>query len=644
MQKNLKIFFVIAMILVLLITSLAFAYTYTNQNNALDDSLASSEKIFNCENQNIAKIYHNFEDPIQLNDFYAWGANVKFVDYRKDSDNELRLKFGPDSYYTNIQSRHTFNSDFRVLLNIENMNVDPAYTQKAGLILMFENGYELHFEKVKKGTSNKLVIDKASEILKSLDLTGDKDLVLAIERQAGKLKFYYKYSPNPTSSKNMISNITNGNPSNSLESFGMNLFYNQLSNDMPVNWLSVWFNSDAPLSTAPSSSPTSLTLNVDIDDMGIVYCKPPVIENPVCQNDSDCEAGYICQTEDNTCQPDPIPLQPVRILTINYNPKDPTTRQTAADKYFSNIYNGQSAIEFTQSHLLEFKDILSEVSNNTYTFDIVKDITIDTFPITYDGFQFDLDSYAICVYGNPEFDETSCKQIQANFNYLEWERNNNICQILEENNIDMVWMYSLPYIMIWESFIFGPTDQPQTNGASYIPLGCTKKHVTFIDGTYDVPFQITHSFGHHVENILYQVGDTMSFNDRDKYIYNFLNISASEEITCGSVHTPFNTREGYDMANMTLARHNCATWKNFPNITTDILSEPLNCTAWNCDLVNGVRNDLNWQRYWLKYLPSNPGSSTLRGISGTLYDISNNWWDYVFETDNIIRLKRDARL
>lgn len=322
-----------------------------------------------------------------------------------------------------------------------------------------------------------------------------------------------------------------------------------------------------------------------------------------------------------------------RVLAIGFNPAGGGT--TAADKYFAYSMHYKPADQFEDETFAAMKQSFAQLSGNEILFTIVKKIHITNFPPYPDGFSYTMDTYKNCIWGTPGFTLTACETRKWQFDYVSWLKNNNICQQLKDANADEIWMLSLPYVMTYEIFMFGPTSGFNINGGAYVDSACNK-HYAVINGTYDRGDLLMHDFAHRVEATMRYVAAWWKPSDFRNYVENFINLNAYSNITpthpvCGNGHYPFNTMQAYDMANTSTKQNSCSDWKNFPAFqgTTSMA----NCNAWGC-------TDAGWQAYWFAAIPRSSGTATIISQTGKSVQFPKNWWKFILSLDEAIRLRQ----
>jgi len=327
----------------------------------------------------------------------------------------------------------------------------------------------------------------------------------------------------------------------------------------------------------------------------------------------------------------PQPKTTYRILTIGFNPRENGT--SFADTYFSEQM-GMDSKELEQRVAYGTTLSLSKITG--YQFNVVKSISVDT-PYTYDdGFAYSLDSYKKCVYGGPYFEPQPCENRKYLFNYEKWIAENKICEIADENDIDEIWMLSLPYVMTWENFMIGPTKGFDVNGFTYVTPAC-KKHYIVLNGTYERPENLMHDIGHRVEATMNFLTQNWKAEDRKKYWEDFSSPIQYKDPkapngSCGNTHFPFNADSSYDYANETVSQNSCSDWKNFPDLKGTTAEN--SCRDWGC-------SDSGWQEFWLSNIPKSEGEVEMSTSKGKKFTFPKNWWPLLLSPDAAIMKEQE---
>lgn len=336
----------------------------------------------------------------------------------------------------------------------------------------------------------------------------------------------------------------------------------------------------------------------------------------------------------NAVQNGPFTLN---VLAIGFNPVEGD--KNVADTYYgvtgTNRMGGRTAVENEEYIFNSTKDAFTRLSGGTINYNIVHRMNITSFPRYTNGYQFTIDNYKQCVWGTPEFNPTLCDQQKVAFDHNAWLSDNRICELMEEKGADEVWVVSNPYIMRWESFLFGPKDGFFVNAPPVTTATCKKNYI-LMDATYDAADNFMESYAHRVESIMDYLTNAWGSVDRKKYWVDFASWDHRRDgdysvPTCGNAHWPANALKGYDFNNSRMMAFTCPDWKNFPNLTG--VTETINCTAWGC-------SDKGWQEHWFGALPKSDGEVSLTSATGIPFTFKKNWWYYLLYPENAIAQKK----
>lgn len=320
-----------------------------------------------------------------------------------------------------------------------------------------------------------------------------------------------------------------------------------------------------------------------------------------------------------------------KILTIGFNPSDGT--RDLASIYYGWLHGGRTPDQFEDYIFNLTIDAFKRLSNNTINYQIAQKLKISTFPTYTNGFQFTIDNYANCINNTALPNGNTCEQQKWLFDASKWISDNRICETADSAGADEVWVMSSPYIMTYESFMFGPKDNFWVNGPAVTAVQC-KKHYVLQDAVYNQTTPFLHTYGHRIESMMQYITSVWKAEDKQKYWENFaaLNSTTRSSVNyCGNAHFPSNTTTAYDYGNTNLKTSTCPDWKNFPDLqgtTVDI-----NCTSWGC-------SDPGWGEYWFGSLPRNTGSTSMTTNDGKPFSLNNNWWYYLLYPENIITYRK----
>jgi len=343
-----------------------------------------------------------------------------------------------------------------------------------------------------------------------------------------------------------------------------------------------------------------------------------------------------------TATPTPTPTKPSeetimspKVLYIAFNPVE--NGKNMAEEFFSRNFNGKSAEEVENLIANETISAFKRLSNNTINYQIAKKINITEFPKYSNGFEYSFEKYRECTSGDPH---GTCEKQKWLFDHVNWVRENRICEIADENNVDEIWIISNPFIMTYESFMIGPNNSFHINGGAYNLPEC-KKHYAVMNANYHIPKAFLHIYGHRIEATMNYLMADWKIEDKQRFWNNFSAVERYREpygqeksydrTYCGNAHFPSNALKHYDYANHNYKNSKCVDWKNFPNLTGK--TENINCEAWGC-------SDNGWQEYWFASLPRGVGEVEIENNKGKKFYFKKNWWYYILYPENSINFKK----
>ena len=332
--------------------------------------------------------------------------------------------------------------------------------------------------------------------------------------------------------------------------------------------------------------------------------------------------------------------------SVNFSPKailvnlDPIENgKTMMTEFWSHLFPGktpgQAAKEAAQANIDAFK----RLSNDSINYQVVKQITVTSFPKYLNGFNYSFAKYREwdCNGSDPT---GNCEKQKWQVDYVSFIKDNHICRIAEENNVDEIWISSPTFTLAYESFMIGPENGFWVNGPFYKVDDCNKNYIVMTSEFGPRPF--THIYAHRIESTMTFITENWNSGDRQKYWENFSIICQLPMGTtstpcattyCGYGHIPSNAQGQYDYANKNYKNSSCIDWKNFPNFKGE--KENLNCDKWNCTDTNPG----GWEEFWFGSLPRSDGEIDMVSRYNTSFKMKKNWWYYLLYPANAIEFK-----
>ena len=303
---------------------------------------------------------------------------------------------------------------------------------------------------------------------------------------------------------------------------------------------------------------------------------------------------------------DDEPLQPLspRALVIVYDPVVDSARGVKLSKYM----DWNNVDELVAGYIAD----IAECSDGLVQYRVVERIDVDEFPLKADGFRYDAASFLAVM------NQTAPAHDPDLVDYSRIATDHHLIERITNGDFDEVWLFGFPYCGFYESRMAG-------RGAFWCnapPMGGTRQcpHRFVIMGfSYQRGVgEMLEDLGHRAESILGKVherqwGESNLWKQFSRY-----DKIAPGQAQVGMMHWAPNSLEDYDWGNQTLVPSQCDDWLNFPNLTGAV--RQVNCADWG----NGdIREHHKW---WFKRLPK---------VAGSINGISNNWWTYVIDPNNV---------
>lgn len=306
--------------------------------------------------------------------------------------------------------------------------------------------------------------------------------------------------------------------------------------------------------------------------------------------------------------PNVEPLQPmvIRTLVIVYEP----TMDAATGTKLSRYMNWNNVEDLALGYM---SDVL-DVSGGLVRYQIVQRIDVDEFPAKVDGFRYDTRSYYNVMKGMMR------PYMPQEANYYEIIGRFHLLERVASNEIDEVWIFNFPHAGFYESIMAGPG----TFWCNAPPLRNTdssRRRFVIMGFSYERGVgEMLENLGHRVESIMQKTFEhsTGAENLWERFC-RYDKVSPGNA-ALGNVHFAPNSIRDYDWGNPAQVVSECDDWLyNFPNF------KGIRRTVTTRDWGNGeTRAHHKW---WLKHLPKTTGQ-----ING----ISNNWWQYVMDPNNVL--------
>jgi hypothetical protein len=302
------------------------------------------------------------------------------------------------------------------------------------------------------------------------------------------------------------------------------------------------------------------------------------------------------------------PLQPmvIRTLVIVYEPTMDATTGTKLSRYM-----GWNNVE--DLALGYMSDVL-EVSGGLVRHQIVQRIDVDEFPAKVDGFRYDPRSYYNVMKGMMR------PYMPQEGNYYDIIERFQLLDRVARNEIDEVWVFSFPHAGFYESIMAGP-GAFWCNAPPLRNTNASGRRFVIMGFSYERGVgEMLENLGHRVESIMHKTFEGLSGADNLWERFCRYDKVSPGNAALGNVHFAPNSVRDYDWGNPTRVVSECDDWLyNFPNF------KGIRRTVTTRDWGNGeTRAHHKW---WLKHLPK---------TNGQINGISNNWWQYVMDPNNVV--------
>ncbi len=273
---------------------------------------------------------------------------------------------------------------------------------------------------------------------------------------------------------------------------------------------------------------------------------------------------------------------------------------------------------------------IEECSGGLVKYRVVQRLDVDEFPLKADGVRYDASSY-LDVLGERtrphDPDLADYHQIMADYNLLERAAN---------GDFDEVWLFGGPYFGFWEAAMAG-TGAFFCNGGPVPNSPCRRKFVMMGFSYERGVGEMIEDLGHRAETTLAHLFGSDDFwvwaydRNRTPKTTDVGKLNLLERFLCfdqiapgksnvGTLHYAPNSTTDYEWGATTLVRSCADDWDQFP----DLPNPPNYRTMTTQDWGGGdIRAHHKW---WLKRLPK---------VAGRTNGISNNWWKYFIDPNNV---------
>lgn len=303
--------------------------------------------------------------------------------------------------------------------------------------------------------------------------------------------------------------------------------------------------------------------------------------------------------------PGPKPVLIVNVAVFNFDP----FIESLGSRPLHEVGRWHDPRSLSQGYIRD----LREASGGFVQYYIAMWRDIDGFPILADGFQYTDETYMRCVRAGKGW------HTGAPVDYAKIIDELGIRRLINDGDIDEVWLWGGPYFGYWESQMVGPT----AYWCNSVPIkddGFTRNFV-IMGFNYERGVDcMLENFGHRVESIMTHVYGRWDCRRPAEQLNTWERFTLYDKIApgraaCGNVHFAPSSESDYDWGNKRKVWSTCDDWLNYPNLAGK--RRLVDCSEWG----NGdMRAHHIW---WLSHLPKAPG----RGPDGKLA----NWWKYAVD-------------
>lgn len=319
------------------------------------------------------------------------------------------------------------------------------------------------------------------------------------------------------------------------------------------------------------------------------------------------------QTVPTNTTPTPTPVAPpVPVVQGPLGPDSPIVQRVQNIVYYkghnpSKTFNHSALTEQLRQKLIEastFKKYKDSTSRANVSFQIVKTTVLEqTAPQKGNNCDQYLPEIIAGTWTTSDWQSTNCWG-SGTADYNKMLADNSVCEYLNTNVIDEVWIWGFGNGGFWEANMAG-TGAYWTNGPVINGTSC-QKAIHVMGFNYELPYEYAlHSIGHRIEGTMRNFLSS-EFNSFSVY-------QANGNSSCGSVHFPSNGKADYDYGNSTYTSSDCSDW----SVNHTGARESINCTKWGC-------SQAGYMMWWLQNIPGDNNRLTRFNDNAM-----PNWWKLI---------------
>ncbi|MBN1149297.1 MAG: hypothetical protein JXA78_18695 [Anaerolineales bacterium] len=306
-----------------------------------------------------------------------------------------------------------------------------------------------------------------------------------------------------------------------------------------------------------------------------------------------------------TNMPLPSPAYP-RISLILLDPLLSTENQERLSQYLD--WNDPDRLAEA------FIAAMRQASYGLVNYQVAERIHVQRFLPMADGFAYTASEYLRCWRARRGFHQPD----RVDYNYLL-----SACGLLDKirrGEIDEAWTIGHPYAGFYESRMAGPgafwCNAPPLEGAER----AGRRFIIMAFNCERGLGEMLESYGHRAEAIMEHVYRDIPASHNTNLWRRFTRYDgiAPGRAEVGSIHFAPNSERDYDWGNRRKVLSRSRAWYDFPDLSAPPRLE--NCAEW------GGGDIYAHHLWWFRHLPH---------VSGQTGGVSNNWWGYIGDPDNV---------
>ncbi|MEW6701092.1 MAG: T9SS type A sorting domain-containing protein [Bacteroidota bacterium] len=324
------------------------------------------------------------------------------------------------------------------------------------------------------------------------------------------------------------------------------------------------------------------------------------------------------------------PMYPKVVLVVQ-NPAMP------GGKKINQMFGWRDPVLLANSLVKHFK----EASDSVVNYQIVETINASILFTKYYGSYLSATKYVQLL------QEPGWKSLKAAsdsgkiyFDYREFVKYYKFDERRNKGEIDEVWVYTGPYLGMYESQLLGPkafwwNSPPIKDGTALTKL-LSVMGLNYERGV-DLAF---HSFGHRMESAMTQAYyETTGLNWNPKRVnptpwdlFTRIEKDVPGGAHVGNIHFPPNGTSHYDYGNIMLVTSYAENWFRYPFLLSQ--TSLVNVQTWIYkpgEPLAETNEQLGYLRWWYGHLPR---------YEGVTDGVLNNWWHYTLDYEAAVALAK----